>query len=73
VRQHWSTPASLPTKSANTLRREGATQGVLIALVAHLADLFPDMAIAQLSVALQEAKATATAEQQALEEAMMEK
>jgi hypothetical protein len=45
----------------------------LIAVVAHLADLFPDMTIAQLSVALQEAKATATAEQQALKEAMMEK
>ena len=62
---------------ANEIRKhitkEGATQGVLIALVAHSADLFPDMTIAQLSVALQEAKATATAEQQALEEAMMEK
>ena len=43
---------------ANEIRKhivEGASQGVLIALVAHLADLFPDMTVEQLAAALHEA------------------
>ena len=32
-----------------------ATEGALIALVAHLADLFPDMTVEQLAEALHEA------------------
>jgi hypothetical protein len=45
---------------ANKIREhigEGATEGVLIALVADLADLFPDMTIEQLSAALHEVTA----------------
>jgi hypothetical protein len=43
---------------ANEIRQhigEGATEGVLIALVADLADLFPDMTVEQLAAALHEA------------------
>jgi hypothetical protein len=46
------------TDIANEIRKhlaEGATQGVLIVLVAHLADLFPDMTADQLVAALHEA------------------
>jgi hypothetical protein len=42
---------------ANEIRKyiaEGPTEGVLIALVAHLTDLFPDMTVDQLAAALQE-------------------
>jgi hypothetical protein len=42
----------------------GATQAELIAVVAHLANLFPDMTIADLSEAMQEA--TAAAERRAV-------
>jgi hypothetical protein len=42
----------------------GATQAELIAVVAHLANLFPDMTIADLSAAMQEA--TAAAERRAV-------
>jgi hypothetical protein len=41
---------------ANEIRKyiaEGPTEGVLIALVAHLTDLFPDMTVDQLASALQ--------------------
>jgi hypothetical protein len=47
---------------ADEIRRlitTGATQTELIAVVMHLADLFPDMTIADLSVAMQEAMAEA--------------
>ena len=37
----------------------GATQTELIAVVAHLADLFPDMTVADLSAAMREAMAEA--------------
>jgi hypothetical protein len=46
------------TTIANEIRKHiaaGTTEGALIAMVAHLADLFPDMTDAQFSAALQEA------------------
>jgi hypothetical protein len=44
---------------ANEIREyiaERPTAGVLIAVMAHLADLFPDMTVDQLAAALQEAR-----------------
>jgi hypothetical protein len=46
------------TDIANEIRKHlagGVSQGVLIALVAYLADLFPDMTAEQLASALHEA------------------
>jgi len=46
------------TRIADKIRKhiaEGVTKSALIALVADLADLYPDMSIAQLSAALHEA------------------
>jgi hypothetical protein len=56
---------------ANEIRKHitaGTTERVLIALLAHLSDLFPHMTDAQLSAALQEA--VAEVEREAFEEAL---